>query len=563
MPSLVNQLIMIVLLVGLWGGILLFPVLLVTDKLLGMDLKWRIPGWFMRRWTSRSKYTRYAVVGAFGALLLADGSVLAALLVGAYLLARHYGVFGRLMARAQVTAIKRRGGSGDYVLPMNIHKGLDTNLLRELIPSAVSVETPTSVLALGTTGSGKTEVGKTLAYQMAGDSRADEPTVIYDHKDDYQEFFNVATNREIIRITPEESAHTWNLFREVEREGDYDEIARSLFPVGDDGDSFFDKAARQVFAAACIALEREHGRDSLSNEALVSLFESTSRDDMHDVFEENNLQAAATALDPDAGRQASGVYATVQQKVSEIFIDDFASSGEFSVREYMANPAGRVLVFDYPQRRGKSVRPVFRFLIDHAAELSLDDKDRGGTFILDEFARVPYLKRVDELLNVGRGQGVQVLLTLQSVAQLYDNYGKSAGKSMLAGLVNRVILRLGDDESVDYARSVIGTEFTEYTAHESSGGEFGSGRRETKEEEEHHFAKGEFVKWDPGHGVFIDTSTWMYGYFPMLNPALARIIDEAHGRQAASDTPDLEAPGAAAGDPRPDAEAEPRRPADD
>ena len=86
--------------------------------------------------------------------------------------------------------------------------------------------------------------------------------------------------------------------------------------------------------------------------------------------------------------------------------------------------------------------------------------------MLDEFARIPHLRSIGDLLNVGGDDGVQVLVTLQSVTQMYANYGRDRGKSLLAGLVTKVCLRANDDdETVRFIRESIGTEFVEYTKH--------------------------------------------------------------------------------------------------
>ena len=80
---------------------------------------------------------------------------------------------------------------------------------------------------------------------------------------------------------------------------------------------------------------------------------------------------------------------------------------------------GYVLVFDRPQRHSASTAPIFRFLIDRAAMYALEDGTHGSYFVLDEFARLPRLSRIEELVNVGAGQQTQVILTLQAVSQLY------------------------------------------------------------------------------------------------------------------------------------------------
>jgi hypothetical protein len=244
------------------------------------------------------------------------------------------------------------------------------------------------------------------------------------------------------------------------------------------------------------------------------------------------MAGVASHLDPESSRSASNVYASVQERVDDLFIEDFAEepdseAGEetgFSIREYMHNPEGRALVLDYPYREGESTTPLFRLLIDLAAREALDDGDRGSYFVLDEVAQVPALSRLDELVNVGAGRSIQVLVTLQSVAQLRDGYGRDAAEAILSGFLSAILLRCGDAATVEFARARIGTKHVERTANVEKA-RVGSRhrrrqktiRRETKDSEEHPFAKGDITEWRPGEGVVVRPDSWAHGRIKLLD----------------------------------------------
>ena len=144
---------------------------------------------------------------------------------------------------------------------------------------------------------------------------------------------------------------------------------------------------------------------------------------------------------------------------------------------------------------------MFRLLIDLAAREALDDDERGSYFVLDEVAQVPALSRLDELVNVGAGRDIQVLVTLQSVAQLRDGYGRDAAEAILSGFLSAILLRCGDAATVEFARERIGTKHVERTANVEKA-TVGSRhrrrqktiRRETKDSEEYPFAKGDLTE---------------------------------------------------------------------
>ena len=389
----------------------------------------------------------------------------------------------------------------------------------------VGIPASGSALLLGTTGSGKTEAAKHLVSQVERDP--DTPTLVFDYKENYQQFLREqGLGDRIVRLSSRGSGAntaTWNLFSEGDDESDIDEIERELFGDADarsgGSSGYFQGSARQVFAAVCKYLRREGTErdEQLSNENIVRFFAETRHEEIHEALcEHDDLRGAADHIDPSgSGDRPGSVLSTAQQIVIDVFEDDFGTDGEFSIRQYWDDPDGRILVLDFPRRGGKTTKPIYRAIINLTiAEALGDDSDRNSVFVLDEFAQIPGLD-VEPLTNTGRGRGAQLIATLQSVAQLEENYGPAAAESILAGFVTAVILRLGDESSISFARSRIGTEFTERTSNVEkarlSNGRQKTVRRETRNEEVHPFAAGDMTKWDPGEGVVVRRDAWAYG----------------------------------------------------
>lgn len=441
-------------------------------------------------------------------------------------------IFGRLHRWRLRGAVAADGG-----LPMNISSA-GGNISRLDRWGDVARILPYSMLILGATRSGKTEAAKHRVYQMLLDWVG--PMVVFDYKRDYQQFFD-ALDVPYIRISLDGSSHIWNVFGEFEDELDIDEFSRALFPKpsGDGGSSdHFEETARQAFAAVLKMLVREAGGvEELSNHTIRHYFETSSVGDVYeDLSEYPDFRASQSALNVETNAEhAQDVFTTMQRTINNVFVGDFARSPDdwgFVIREYMNDPQGVPLVLDYPKDRGETTEPLFRFMIDWAARFALNDPTRQHYFVLDEFARIPHLRKIGDLLNVGSGDRVQVLVTLQSVTQMYANYGRNRGKSLLSGLVSKVCLRANDSETVNFIRESIGTEFVEYTQHvETRYSEFQEREvevdRETKEEEEHIFAKGDIRKWDQGVGVVVTPSGWVFGYIPMLHEGTAAVYDAA------------------------------------
>ncbi|WP_245998703.1 type IV secretion system DNA-binding domain-containing protein [Halalkalicoccus subterraneus] len=172
----------------------------------------------------------------------------------------------------------------------------------------------------------------------------------------------------------------------------------------------------------------DRSQEPMPNAELVNYFSRATPEKIHEHLTRDgheDLTAAASAINPETERQAGSVFVTAQQQITDLFVGDFAESGEFSIREYIQNPDGRVLVLNYPTRQSGTIASVFRYLIDQSIMHGMDNPDRSAYYLLDEIEHLDAtIKRLGELINVGRGVNCQAILSLQSVAQLEDTYGK-------------------------------------------------------------------------------------------------------------------------------------------
>nr|WP_282594790.1 type IV secretion system DNA-binding domain-containing protein [Halomarina salina] len=372
-----------------------------------------------------------------GPLVLVLGAVVVlAVFAGLWIIGRE------VLSRVGWFAASRSGG---WVLPLRIITDRRPSRFAGWLPH-IGIERR-STLFLGSSGAGKTNAIGHLLPQLADEG----PLIVFDYKGD---FGAGDFDRPTIRFT----TSGWNLFNEVRDEFEIREMCRSLFPPADDGD-FFLAAARQVFTVVCIYLWREadeQGED-ISNADLVAFFQSRSRLDVYESLG-SYTDLDRSALDPDADRQAAGVWASVQQVVTDLFSGFASSTGEFAIREYIENPDGAVLLLDYPIVQGESAKPLFRWAIDWAIRWSLADSSTPCTFVLDEFDRLPRVRRLDDLVNAGRSTDTRAILGVQSIGQLEDSYGKGRASALLSGLVQQVLLQSHDTSSLDHIQEEMGLD---------------------------------------------------------------------------------------------------------
>lgn len=329
-------------------------------------------------------------------------------------------------------------------------------------PAMVTLDPTNSILVAGEPGAGKTEFIKSLLHQLR--TSPDDPVVIFNYKDDYTEFATELAASEVVRLSTCDSTHIWNVFREIETEEDIERIGKSLFKDREENSTdkkFFPITARQALVATIKYLYREGQRCGLEpdNRELVDFFDRFSVEEIYELINEHeDLRGELAAMNPKATKQSIGIIGTLQSLLQDTFgVGDFGRpDGTFSIREYFEEPAGRVLVLDYPLAEGDRVTDVFRVFLDCAIQYALADAETQATFVLDEFARIPHVDRMKALVATGRARRVQSVIGVQSVAQLAENYGSDAADSLLSGLTQEVFLRAGDERTLNYYTSRLG-----------------------------------------------------------------------------------------------------------
>lgn len=445
-----------------------------------------------------------------------------------------------------------------------------------------------SILTLGETGSGKTEAIKLLAHQFNRDD--DSPFIVFDYKDDYKNFFggdttdirgnggmtatevdtdqngptdtsintqpnedqtqeatstmkgDVLETEDVIRISLNGSTAIWNIFNEVRDGSEFEELVRTIFAgeIENTSNPYFPRAAQKVLISFLKAMYRD--TDDYSNENLRETFEQQSHEDIYETLQAEGFAGAAAHVNPEATRQSAGVFGHLQSMVSEIFKEDFRRAGEFSIRDYMEDPEGKILVLDFPINRGSSVLPIYRLFIDWAIRHALADPEQDAYFILDEFQTIPGLEQIERLVNAGRARNTYAILGLQSKAQLDSTYGKAYASSILSGLTQEIFLRSGDESSSEYIRSRTGRIQrdrlvpgpTPLLDQMITGREVRYNQITT--EEVYQISEDEIQSFKPGEAIVLQEDGWQRGEFYMLEE-IKDEIDKLHARIDDRDSP--------------------------
>lgn len=384
-----------------------------------------------------------------------------------------------------------------------------------------------STAVIGASGSGKTTTVKHLVRQL--NPRSGDPVVIFEAKDDYRkELSGHGVEPLVVSADADAATVAWNLFREISPEnveGDIKELARDIMPEPSGENEHFERIERQLFRDICWMFY-EH-RESPSNKELIEYLRTTPRADVAEHLKETGFHTTGDYITGDGSGNEDSYFSGMVSVVDEVLTQGFALEGDFSVREYFESPAafGAPLVFDY-DFRAKSASNVYAHLLDtaitHALESDGGVDGRRSFLILDEIEQLDAeLEYLETALNLGRGEGVVSILTMQTVAQLEGTYGESEATSILAGCHSVVMMDSNDKETTDFYRSRLGQRREVKTGHvERAESPFGGTtvtNRETRVEDVDEFSTQSLSSMVAGEAIVVRGSGREYVHAQIAN----------------------------------------------
>ena len=188
-------------------------------------------------------------------------------------------------------------------------------------------------------------------------------------------------------------------------------------------------------------------KDFFNNRALKKYLDMMNAQSIKSMLEnESDLAAVLSYIGDGTGGQALGVFAELQAVVRRVFTGTFAKDGRFSVRDFVRSKNGKTLFIEYDLSRGSVLTPIYQLIFDLALKEALGrTKSDGNVYLIcDEFKLLPHLNHIDDAVNFGRSLGVKVFAGLQSIEQLYENYGESRGRNIAAGFSSVFAFKAND-----------------------------------------------------------------------------------------------------------------------
>lgn len=367
-----------------------------------------------------------------------------------------------------------------------------------------------STAVTGESGSGKTTLQKMLAYQMpVSDGTA---VIAHDYDRDYQNLFD-EMGLDAICLRKDNSDAVWNVFEDFDKEN-YRELARMLIGSPDDADAtarHFNTLATGLLETVLNYLHEEGERqgEQPTNADLTGLTVDLTNEQLASELEDDYPGQAESI---SGSKQGESIHSSMQSSLEDRLAGDFGRAGNFSLREYLRNPDGRVLVVDTDVDSLKIMEAGFSLLIDQAIRFAMGDQEVECNFILDEIDAIGKpIPSVPDLASKGRGRDARVLIGIQTVGQLQNIYGKGSG--VLGNCPQEIHMASGDPESNRWARKAVGKRMTTEITHSTSETEHGTTVSSSESRKERNpISEGALNDFATGDALVINQTRWRMGH---------------------------------------------------
>jgi type IV secretory pathway TraG/TraD family ATPase VirD4 len=299
---------------------------------------------------------------------------------------------------------------------------------------------------LGTTGSGKSSAIHEL---MAGALERGDRAVIADPNGWYLAHFYNRYRGDVILNPFDARSAMWDLFAEVRRPYDIDQLVRALIPLGDTDASGREwRGYARTFVSALIRHIHESGNHSAAE--LWRLLTVASSDELRPLVAGTRAQPL---LEPDNAKMFGSTRSVAGSVVGGLEYIEDPRDTPFCVRDWVKSGSG-VLFLPYQADQIEALRgniaAWMRLAIFEA--LSGAESDQPLWFVADELDALGPVDGLKDALARLRKFGGRCVLGLQSIAQVSSTYGSGDAQTIVENCANTLILRCSASEGGGTAR---------------------------------------------------------------------------------------------------------------
>ncbi|HGS4800655.1 TPA: type IV secretion system DNA-binding domain-containing protein [Vibrio cholerae] len=313
-------------------------------------------------------------------------------------------------------------------------------------------------LISGTTGAGKSTA---LTHLLKAIRARGDRAVVYDKKGEFVEMFYRDGVDHILNPADSRS-HQWTPWEEMESPFDADWISETLLPSSNSNsgsEKFFTSAARAVVSAALQNLYLDGPK------SLLSLLRATAWNDLELLKELVAGTPAATYFNEDNERTLESIRSTIVDGVRPLrLLKEENRKGFFSIRDWIAegdepNADDSWLFLPVRESEIEIQKPLISTWIQAAAKGLMArgvNNERTLWIVVDELPSLKKIPALSMLMAEGRGFGAAVVLGIQEINQLEEEFGKNTSKTILGLCSTQFHFRLNNADTAEWVSKVLG-----------------------------------------------------------------------------------------------------------
>ena len=295
---------------------------------------------------------------------------------------------------------------------------------------------------IGTTGTGKsTAITQLLGGALARGDRA----VIADPEGGYLRRFYDASRGDVILNPFDQRSVKWDLFAEIRRGYDVEQLARSLLPDHEGADRSWRGYARTFFTAVTRQAHAAGVRD------VRELYRLLVVADTHELRTLTRGTPAQPFLDEHNVRMFDSIRSVTSSAVGALEYVAGQRSSAFSLRQWVerrTDAGGGVLFIPYRAGQIAALRSTISAWMRIAIFAAMDraERDQRLWFVVDELDALGQIDGLKDALVRLRKFGGRCILGFQSVAQVASTYGHGDAHTIIENCGNSMILRCSASE---------------------------------------------------------------------------------------------------------------------
>ena len=319
-------------------------------------------------------------------------------------------------------------------------------------------------MATGSTGSGKSTLLRVLMRGVlpdvlvkdeGGDPGFDTRALIFDAKSEIiPDLADLKLRDETLILNPFDARCTaWDVGKDIQDEGQAQELAAVMVPPGEGANKYFYDASRLMLKTAALALMKAKPNEWTLRDLLLLCGNVGELKIIAEKMQLANLDAVEDFLEPTKEAKSVRMTLAVENNAFNVIAAAWhrakTAGRVFSIQDWVAGKGPQILLLGSSKQSRTALATINRLLVQRVQQLTLDYQVRSAktgrrTWIfLDEFPALGAIPHLEELLTEGRSRGICTVLGFQHIAHVNRWYGVMAD-ALLGQCLHQAYFRAND-----------------------------------------------------------------------------------------------------------------------